>query len=83
MLFVPQWLYSAAPPATANDDVQPESLTSKLQQFQPHADRPPSSRIDPLLEQRQFQGRTLTDLWKYGVLLATKGILFCFFMNYG
>lgn len=82
MLFVPQWLYRSAPPATADDDddVQPETIAAKLQHYQPHAQRPPSSRIDPLLEQREFQGRTLVDIFRYGVLIATKGTLALFYV---
>ncbi|KAG8802082.1 hypothetical protein FRC17_006492, partial [Serendipita sp. 399] len=73
MLFVPQWLFQPSTPATVDDDeVQPETLASRLKHYKANGERPPSSRIDPLLEQRVSQPLALTDMWKYGVFLATK-----------
>ncbi|CAG7854182.1 SubName: Full=Related to calmodulin-dependent protein kinase {ECO:0000313/EMBL:CCA74510.1} [Serendipita indica DSM 11827] len=72
MLFVPQWLFQPSPPANTDDEVQQESLAQRLRHYTANGERPPSSRVDPSLEQREYQPRTLTDLWKYGAFLATK-----------
>lgn len=76
MLFVPKWLYTSSP-NTHDDEQPPESptavLSAKLEQFRENGERPPSSRIDPFLQQRANQPRSLTDLWKYGALIASKG----------
>lgn len=83
MLFVPQWLFQSAPPVDADDEVQPESLAQRLQHYQAHGQRPPWSRVDPSHEQRESQPRTLTDLWRYGAFLATKGAIFSFTTSMG
>jgi hypothetical protein len=81
MLFVPQWLCSTDPnaddPATssADDEVEELSLSARLEYYKAHGERPPSSRIDPLLEQRVHNAPlSLVNLWKYGAFLATKGM---------
>jgi hypothetical protein len=74
MLFVPQWLQRSSSPPTRDDDIQHESLAEKLQHYKAHGDRPPSSRIDPTLQQRPFQPTTITELWKYGAFLVSKGL---------
>jgi hypothetical protein len=81
MLFVPNWLYNS-PQETHDDEQPPESptavLSAKLEHFRENGERPPSSRIDPYLEQRAKQPRSLTDFWKYGALIASKGTLHAF-----
>ncbi|KIM31627.1 hypothetical protein M408DRAFT_235905 [Serendipita vermifera MAFF 305830] len=76
MLFVPKWLLSAdaSRSSGANDDeVEQLSLSERLEYYKAHAERPPSSRIDPLLEQRVHNAPlSLVNLWKYGAFLATK-----------
>ncbi|KAG9056236.1 hypothetical protein FS842_011272 [Serendipita sp. 407] len=72
MLFIPQWVYQSSTPATVDDEVQPETLDSRLKHYTANGERPPSSRIDPLLEQRASQPLGITDMWKYGVFLASK-----------
>jgi hypothetical protein len=82
MLFVPQWLCSTDPNAddsatsSADDEVEELSLSARLEYYKAHGERPPSSRIDPLLEQRVHNAPlSLVNLWKYGAFLATKGML--------
>ncbi|PVF98638.1 hypothetical protein CPB86DRAFT_732917 [Serendipita vermifera] len=72
MLFVPQWLLQSSSPPTPNDDIKQPSLAEKLEHYKANGERPPSSRIDPTLQQRVFQPTSFTELWKYGAFLASK-----------
>ena len=80
MLFVPQWLFSTdyasrdLATGTNDDEVGELSLSARLEYYKAHAERPPSSRIDPFLEQRVHNAPlSLVNIWKYGAFLATKG----------
>jgi len=79
MLFVPQWLSFSVDPSRpelgSGSEVEELSLSARLEYYKAHGERPPSSRIDPFLEQRVHRPPlSLVNLWKYGAFLATKGV---------
>lgn len=78
MLFVPQWIlptHDASATRPNEDDVDELSLSERLEYYKAHGERPPSSRIDPMLEQRVHNAPlSIVNIWKYGAFLATKGM---------
>jgi hypothetical protein len=72
---IPWPFHGSAFPASTTGTVQPtkKSSTVSLRHYATPGVSPPSARVDPRLKSQERRPVRLWDLWKYGVVVASKG----------